>query len=122
MYRVCERHMPIKRPHRAVVPVMCPKPNPWGCKTVSLVVGAPSNHPLVARALRRAAPVYTSTVPANDREPDLRPALGEWKALQVGADIRAPCSDLFNRPSIIKSGPNLPLRDPPGALGPGLLV
>jgi len=39
-----------------------------------------------------------------------------------GADIRVPCSDLFNRPSIIKSGPNLPLRDPPGALRAGLLV
>jgi len=60
----------------AVVPVMDLKPNP-GVVTVRPVVGAPSNHQLVARALRRAAPAYTSTVPANDSEPDLRPALGE---------------------------------------------
>ena len=60
----------------AVVPVIYLKHNP-GVITVRPVVGAPSDHQLVARALRRAAPAYTSTVPANDREPDLRPASGE---------------------------------------------
>jgi hypothetical protein len=60
----------------AAVRVMYLKPNP-GVVTVRPVVGAPSNHQLVARALRRAAPGSTSTVPANDREPDLRTALGE---------------------------------------------
>jgi hypothetical protein len=62
--------------NRAVVPVIYLKPNP-GVVNIRPVVGVPSNHRLVARALRRAAPAYTSTVPANDREPDLRPASGE---------------------------------------------
>jgi hypothetical protein len=60
----------------AVVRVMFLKPN-LGVVTVRSVVGALSNHQLVARALRRAAQAYTSTVPANDSEPDLRTALGE---------------------------------------------
>lgn len=67
--------MPIKRPNcccEGDISEAYP-----GVVTVRPVVGAPSNHQRVARALRRAALAYTSTVPANDREPDLRTALGE---------------------------------------------
>jgi hypothetical protein len=60
----------------AVMPVMYLKPNSR-VATVRPVVRAPSNHQLVARASRGAEPAYNSTVPANDSEPDLRPALGE---------------------------------------------